>query len=78
MSKKQFKDLCRDICSSIGSKKFRPDGDRPDDFLPCGEVRTALATRMLCGGSYLEIVGRNFDVKSLSSVYKYFHQLQCS
>ena len=73
MSKTQFSDLCSEISKSIGIDNFRPEG-HCYDFEACGEIRTAIALRMLCGGSYLDMLGRAFAVKSISTVYRFFHE----
>lgn len=62
-----FETLCVKICEAIGRDVFRPEIDMPDTdrTIPpiCGEVKVAVAIRMLAGGSYLDIVGI-FDVSS--------------
>lgn len=69
MTKKQFDKLCDRIQSKVGSTEFRPENGRGVG----GKVRVAIALRILCGGSYLDLVGRAYGINSSVSVYNYFH-----
>ena len=73
MTKEQFQELCNKIKDTIGENNFRPEGSC-SDFYVCGEIRTAIALRMLCGGSYLDLLGRAYGVIGLKSIYRYFHE----
>ena len=69
MSKLQFGLLCTRIKEKVGDAF--PTTNSVGGI--CGEIRTAIGLRILCGGSYLDLIGRAYGVNSPSSVYKYFH-----
>eukprot|EP00804_Cyclotella_cryptica_P009908 CCRYP_014179-RA/>CCRYP_014179-RA protein AED:0.05 eAED:0.09 QI:47/0/0/1/0/0/3/0/331 len=54
-----------------GEKDFRPENKCPPNKV-CGQVRLAIGLRLLFGGSYLDLVGRSYRVKSIQSVDNYF------
>lgn len=70
MTKKQFDMLCDRIQSKVGITEFRPENTSGGVG---GKVRIAIALRILCGGSYLDLVGRAYGIHSSQSVYNYFH-----
>ena len=69
MTKEQFELLCSKIENEIGEDKFRPKNTQA----LCGYTKVAIGLRLLCGGSYLDLVGRVYYVDGTSSVYRYFH-----
>jgi hypothetical protein len=69
MFKKEFELLCSKTKEKIGEKKFRSTNSQA----LCGHIRVAIRLRFLCGGSYLDLVGRAYGVDAVSSVYEYFH-----
>ena len=69
MTKKEFDLLCECIQNKVGVDVFRPNNGQG----LCGKVRVAIGLRMLCGGSYLDLVGRAYGVESTKAVYNYFH-----
>jgi len=69
MSKAQFNLLCDKIREKIGDDAFRIKNTQA----LCGYTKVAIGLRMLCGGSYLDLIGRAYDVQSPESIYKYFH-----
>ncbi len=71
MTKEQFHLFCTKIRTSIGDKRFRPKNSQA----LCGYTRVAIGLCILCGGSYLDLIGRAYDVGATSGVYKYFHTL---
>ena len=66
-TKGDFALVCDKIKAAVGSAEF----DNKKGV--CGEVRVAIGLRLLCGGSYLDLVGRTYGVQSAQSVYTYFH-----
>lgn len=71
MSKNQFALLCDRIKSKVGDSTFHAEGDT--SYGLCGELRVAIGLRMLCGGSYLDLVGCAYGVQSPQSIYNHFH-----
>ena len=69
MSKYEFALLCDKIRNKIGDDVFRTENTQA----LCGYTKVAIGLRMLCGGSYLDLIGRAYDVQSINSVFKYFH-----
>jgi len=69
MTKKEFDVLCSKIKDKIGEDKFRSTNSQA----LCGPIRVAIGLRFLCGGSYLDLVGRAYGVDAVSSIYEYFH-----
>ena len=74
MTKAQFELLCKRIAEAVGEKEFRPQGSKYT-YGMCGEMRVAIGLRMLCGGSYLDLIGRAYEIDSPQSVYSYFEKL---
>ena len=66
MTKDEFALLCSKIKAAVGPSEFNNKKG------VCGEVRVAVGLRLLCGGSYLDLVGRAYGVKSVKSVYNFF------
>lgn len=71
MSKEQYKLLCDRILAVVGEEEFRTQNNQG----LCGEMRIAIGLRLLCGGSYLDLIGRAYGVDSIQSIYNYFHTL---
>ncbi|KAL7544648.1 hypothetical protein ACHAWF_008022 [Thalassiosira exigua] len=71
MTKAQFRLLCDKIKAKVGEDEFRSENKRG----LCGYIRVAIGLRFLFGGSYLDLVGRAYGVKSIQSIYTYFHTL---
>ena len=71
MAKFQFELLTRKIADTIGDDVFRSEISDIDGFL-CGECKVAIALRVLFGGSYADIVGHVFGVKSIQTIYEVF------
>jgi len=69
MSKAQFNLLCDKIREKIGDDAFRIKNTQA----LCGYTKVAIGLRILCGGSYLDLIGRAYDVQAPKSIYKYFH-----
>lgn len=69
MTKKEFGILCSKIEDKVGKDEFRTANTQA----LCGYTKVAIGLRLLCGGSYLDLLGRAYNVESISSVYKYFH-----
>ena len=69
MSEAQFAFLCSKINAVVGPSEFRPDELNKGKKFLSGEVRVAVALRMLCGGSYMDYVGRIYGLRSVYSVY---------
>lgn len=69
MTKAQFNLLCSRIREKIGDDEFRTTNTQA----MCGYTKVAIGLRILCGGSYLDLIGRAYDVQSPVSVYTYFH-----
>jgi len=69
MTKDQFQLLCSKIKTKIGDDDFRTTNTQAI----CGYTKVAIGLRLLCGGSYLDLVGRAYDVEATSTVYRYFH-----
>ena len=69
MTKEQFNLLCSKIKEAIGDDEFRTTNTQA----LCGYTRVAIGLRVLCGGSYLDLIGRAYDVQSPQSIYNYFH-----
>ena len=67
MSKDEFELLCDKIKDAVGEEKFANKRGAP------GEIRSLIALRMLCGGSYLDLLGRAYGVESIQSIFNYFH-----
>lgn len=61
MSKSRFELLCNKIQSKVGEKEFRTKNGQG----LCGHIRVAIGLRILCGGSYLDLLGRAYGVDSL-------------
>ena len=72
MTKDEFELLCTRIKDKVGKQSFRPDSDCTNHCIS-GETRVAIGLRLLCGGSYLDLIGRAYGVRSLSAVYTHFH-----
>ncbi len=75
MSEAQFAFLCSKINAVVGPSEFRPDELNEGKKFLSGEVRVAVALRMLCGGSYMDYVGRIYGLRSVYSVYLCFDKL---
>ncbi|KAL7451526.1 hypothetical protein ACHAWC_003355 [Mediolabrus comicus] len=75
MTKPQFTQLCSKINTAVGDKDFRPDATNKSDSYLSGEMRVAIGLRMLCGGSYIDYVGRAYGVNSVRTVYNCFDKL---
>jgi DDE superfamily endonuclease len=76
MKEESFNLLCKKLMERVGVEKFQPeepDNTAPNRTIPpiCGEVKVAVALRILAGGSYLDLIPL-FDV-SKSHLYKSFH-----
>ncbi|KAL7531965.1 hypothetical protein ACHAXR_005934 [Thalassiosira sp. AJA248-18] len=69
MSKTQFDLLCHRIQEKVGEDVFRSENNQG----LCGQIRIAIGLRILCGGSYVDLLGRAYGVQAISSIYKYFH-----
>ena len=69
MSESQFALLCAKINDVVGPGEFRPAQQNEGKKLISGEVRVAVGLRMLCGGSYMDYVGRIYGLRSVYSVY---------
>lgn len=69
MTKKEFDKLCAKIRDKVGEEEFRSKNSQA----MCGPIRVAIGLRFLCGGSYLDLVGRAYGVDAVSSIYVYFH-----
>lgn len=69
MTKQQFDLLCERIQTKVGVDAFRPENNQGLG----GKVRIAIGLRLLCGGSYLDLIGRAYGVESMQSIYNYFH-----
>ena len=72
MTKDEFELLCTRIKDKVGKQSFRPDSDCTNHCIS-GETRVAIGLRLLCGGSYLDLIGRAYGVRSSSAVYTHFH-----
>ena len=72
MTKEHFNLLCTRIKNEVGEKAFRPDNATTNHYIS-GEVRVAIGLRLLCGGSYLDLIGRAYGVESPVTVYNHFH-----
>jgi hypothetical protein len=67
MTRNSFTNLCKILCTAVGESVFRPDNmihtatnnsaslQARGGLIP-GEVKTAIAIRLLAGGSYLDLV----------------------
>lgn len=75
MTKSQFNTLCSKINTTVGEKEFRPDATNKSKSFLSGEMRVAIGLRMLCGGSYIDYVGRAYGVRSVQTVYNCFDKL---
>ena len=75
MSKELFTKLCTEIRSVVGDQEFRPEAAGLTNYL-CGEVRLAIAIRLLAGASYLEFVGAgsSYNIQCWNTVYRVFHK----
>ncbi|KAL7527215.1 hypothetical protein ACHAXR_002967 [Thalassiosira sp. AJA248-18] len=73
MSKEEFGTLfCIKIKASLGDKEFLFQSDSTAQGIS-GETRVAVGLRILFGGSYLDAIGRAYDIKSIQTVYNCFH-----
>ena len=72
MTFSQFVLLCQKIEGAVGEKEFLPDRLNFRKKFVSGEIRVAVGLRMLCGGSYIDYVGRSYGFHSISSVYVCF------
>lgn len=75
MTKTQFSLLCSKINTAVGEKEFRPDATNKSNSFLSGEMRVGIGLRMLCGGSYIDYVGRAYGVRSVRTVYNCFDKL---
>ena len=75
MTKSQFSSLCSKINTAVGEKEFRPDATNKSESYLSGETRVAIGLRILCGGSYIDYVGRAYGVRSVQTVYNCFDKL---
>ena len=73
MIKPTFKKLCDKICDAVGENVFRPECNCPSGFIP-GEIKCGISIRILAGGSYLDLIGREYGLIQPGSVYNIFHQ----
>eukprot|EP00804_Cyclotella_cryptica_P005025 CCRYP_020357-RA/>CCRYP_020357-RA protein AED:0.12 eAED:0.12 QI:0/0/0/1/1/1/2/0/362 len=71
MNKATIQNLSSKICSAVGEKEFRLENKCPPNKV-CGQVRLAIGLWLLFGGSYLDLVGRSYGLKSMSSINTYF------
>ena len=75
MTKDEFRLLCTRIKAKVGEKVFqvfRPDHTSTRHSVS-GETKVAIGLRLLCGGSYLDLIGRAYGVEAPSTVYRHFH-----
>ena len=72
MTKEQFDLLCCKILEKIGPERFRLNNTTQG---LCGYTRVAIGLRLLFGGSYLDLVGRAYEVNEPKTIYRYFHTL---
>ena len=74
MTKFQFELLTQKIADTIGDDVFWSESSDIEGFL-CGECKVAIALRVLFGGSYADIVGHVFGVKSIQTIYDVFENV---
>ncbi len=60
MSKHDFGVLCTKMQDKIGKEKFHPSGSKVHGV--CEKNRVVIGLYLLCGGSYLDLLGRAYGV----------------
>ena len=74
MTKFQFELLTQKMADTIGDDVFWSESSDIEGFL-CGECKDAIALWVLIGGSYADIVGHIFGVKSIQTIYDVFEDV---
>ena len=73
MTKPAYNLLCSKICEQVGESTFQPESICGSGRIP-GEVKCGLSIRLLAGGSYLDLIGKEYGIVQPGCVYRIFHQ----